>query len=248
MDIIRESLEPTRKIEIAIVIPTYYRKDGNTYQYLKRALKSIKDQTYKNYKIYLIGDNYEHPEEVEEIIEKLNISKITFENLSFAKERQKYTGRLLWSYGGVNAINHGISLALRENFEFICHLDHDDWWLENHLEEVYKCIIENKSDWVCTKSTFLNPYSFLPRITSDETYIPFLPRESSLIHSSVCMNFKKIPLFYRDVYEETGKIGLPADADLWERCRIFLQDNNLKSYFINKITCRHDEEGYSLKN
>lgn len=43
---------------------------------------------------------------------------------------------------------------------------------------------------------------------------PFQPKESSLIHSSVCMNFKKIPLYYRDVFEETANIGLPADADL----------------------------------
>jgi len=61
------------------------------------------------------------------------------------------------------------------------------------------------------------------------------------------MNFKHISLFYRDIYEITNKVGLPADADLWERTRDYIQNNNLKSYYINKLTCRHDEEGYSRK-
>jgi hypothetical protein len=59
------------------------------------------------------------------------------------------------------------------------------------------------------------------------------------------MDFKKIPLLYRDIYDLTNTVGLPADADLWERTREYIQNNNLKSYFINKLTCRHDEEGYS---
>ena len=48
---------------------------------------------------------------------------------------------------------------------------------------------------------------------------------------------------YRN-YQETKKLGLPADADLWERTREYIIKHNLKSYFINKLTCRHDEEGF----
>jgi hypothetical protein len=61
------------------------------------------------------------------------------------------------------------------------------------------------------------------------------------------MNFKKIPLLYRDLYAETGNVGLPGDADLWERSRDFIKENNLKSYYINEFTCYHDEEQYSKK-
>ena len=59
------------------------------------------------------------------------------------------------------------------------------------------------------------------------------------------MNFKRIPLLYRDLYELTNKVELPADADLWERTKDYIKKNNLKSFYINKLTCRHDEEGYS---
>lgn len=230
--------------KIAIIISTYRREDGKTPDFLYRALSSIKKQTYQNYKIFLIGDKYEKSEEVLEIIKKLSIKNIYFENLPIAKERDKYKGNVLWSYGGVNAMNHAIKKALNENFDYMCHLDHDDWWYENHLELINECIIKTNSDWICTKSTWGNDKIFLPLINSLEKYIEFLPRSSKLIHSSVCMNFKKIPLFYRDLFEENGNVGLPADADLWERTRLVITQNNFKSTFINELTCRHDEEGY----
>ena len=233
-----------KNTKLAIVIATYRRDDGKSSEFLFRTLESIKKQTYKNYKIFLIGDKYDKPEEVTQIIKNLSLDKIYFENLPIAKERSKYTGHVLWSYGGVNAINHGIKIALSEGFDYMCHLDHDDWWYENHLELINKCISETGSDWVCTKSTYRNPFTFLPPINTNDEYVDFHPRSSILIHSSVCMNFKKIPLLYRDIYEETGVVGLPTDADLWERCRQYIISNKLKSTLINKITCRHDEEGY----
>jgi hypothetical protein len=58
------------------------------------------------------------------------------------------------------------------------------------------------------------------------------------------MNFKTIPLKYRDILGETGQVGEPADADLWDRCREYILKHNLKSYVINKLTCYHEEEGY----
>jgi glycosyltransferase involved in cell wall biosynthesis len=237
-----------KNYNFAVVISTYYRKDGSTLKYLTNALDSVFSQTYKNFKIFLIGDKYEDNDEFIKIISKYPQDKIYYENLSYAKERDLYINKLLiWSYGGVNAINIGIDKALLDGYEYICHLDHDDWWLTNHLEEINNCLDLTGADWVCTKSTYGSPTKFLPDVNSNELYIPFHPKSSRLIHSSVCMNFKKIPLKYRDVYSETQQLGLPADADLWERTREFIIQNNLKSYYINKLTCRHDEEGYERR-
>jgi glycosyltransferase involved in cell wall biosynthesis len=235
-------------VKLGIVIATYQRKDGTTPFFLQKALDSIFSQTYQNFKIFLIGDKYEDNEEFVNIISKYPQDKIYYKNLPYAKERDSYTDKLtLWSYGGVNAMNFGIEKALEEGYEFICHLDHDDWWLPNHLEEIKQAIELTNSDWVCTKSTYMSLVNTLPRVISDELYIPFHPKSSQLIHSSVCMNFKKIPLKYRDIYEETKKLGLPSDADLWERTRMYIIEHNLKSYYINKLTCRHDEEGFERK-
>lgn len=231
-------------MKLGIVIPTYYRKDSSTIKYLKRAIDSVFNQTHPNFKIFLIGDRYENVEEVYSLLNNYDNRKISFNNLPIAKERDNYTNKwAIWSYGGINATNVGIEISLSEGYEYICHLDHDDYWDKTHLELINKCINDTKSDWICTKSYYVNN-SVLPTINSDSLYVEFLPKSRELIHSSVCMNFKNIPLKYRDIFDETGEVGLPADADLWERCRDFILRNNLKSTHINKITCNHIEEGY----
>jgi len=234
-------------MKFGIVIPTYYRKDKTTKFYLTRALNSVLNQKYKNFKIYLIGDRYENEEEINELVSKYESENFYFENLKVAKERDFYTNKYaVWSYGGVNATNYGIDISLAEGNEYICHLDHDDYWSETHLETIKNCIDITGSDWVCTKSIYVDN-RILPVSLSTEKYISFLPKPESLIHSSVCMNFKKIPLKYRDLFAETGKIGLPTDAELWYRSGKYIIENNLKSTLINEITCYHIEEGYERK-
>jgi glycosyltransferase involved in cell wall biosynthesis len=231
---------------ISIVIPTYYRKDGFTITYLKRAIDSVFNQTYQNFKIYLIGDRYEKEIEIVEFLKNYD-ERIFFKNLEIAKERDIYNDKwAIWSYCGVNATNVGIDISLSEDNEYICHLDHDDCWGENHLELINKCINDTKSDWICTKSYYVNN-RILPTVNSNSLYVEFLPKSSTLIRSSVCMNFKNIPLRYRDIFDETGVVGLPSDADLWERCRDYILQNNLKSTHINEVTCYHIEEGFERK-
>lgn len=235
-------------MKLGIVITTYYREDGNTKVLLKRCLDSIFNQTYQNFMIYLIGDKYEFPDEIGELLKEYDKDKITFINLEIAKERDLYYNNkwALWSYGGVNAINYGIDKSLYDGYNYICHLDHDDYWDKKHLENINDCIKLTNSSWICTKSYYINNY-ILPNINSSEKYIDFKPKKESLIHSSVCVDFNKIPLRYRDIFSETGYVGLPADAELWERCREFIEKNNLKSTLINEITCYHIEEGYVRK-
>jgi glycosyltransferase involved in cell wall biosynthesis len=234
-------------MKFGIIIPTYYRKDKNTKFYLTRALDSVFKQNYQNFKIYLIGDRYENEEEINELVSKYEGENFYFENLKIAKERDLYTNKYaIWSYGGVNATNHAIDISLSEGNNYICHLDHDDYWSENHLENIKNCIESTGSDWVCTKSLYVGN-RVLPQVVSSEKYINYIPKPQSLIHSSVCMNFKNIPLKYRDLFFETGKIGLPTDAELWDRTGKYIIQNNLKSTLINEITCYHIEEGYERK-
>lgn len=230
-------------INFGIIIPTYYRQDGKSKNYLIRALSSVFNQSYQNFKIYLIGDRYEKEEEIYEILELYDKSKIYFENLPIAEERDNYSNKMaIWSYGGVNASNYGIDLSLKDNNYYICTLDHDDFWEGNHLELLNKYMIQTGSDWACTKSNYLN--IVFPNINSNLNYIQFLPKARSLIRSSACMNFKAIPLKYKDLFKENGTTSLPSDADLWERCAMHIKSNGLKSILINSTTCNHLEEGY----
>lgn len=231
----------------AIIIPTYKRPDCKTPFYLNRALNSILNQSYTNYKVYLIGDKYIDDTEFDSFGEEFSSDNFYKENLSVAKERDNYTNReVLWKYGGCNATNYGIDLALEDDIDYICMLDHDDRWTPNHLKNFNELIQTHNVPWLCSRSTYL--HGTLPNIKTDERFIPFIPSPTSLVKSSACINQKMIPIRIRNVYEETGKVGRSGDSDLWERVSKYMKENELKGYLINEVTCHHDEEGYSRKN
>jgi glycosyltransferase involved in cell wall biosynthesis len=233
-------------MKIGIIISTYQREDGKTPVYLNRTLDSVLAQTYKNYKIFLIGDRYENNDEFESYVKKINHVEHYFENLPIAHERDVYGSNknALWSYGGTNATNYAMDLCEKEGIDFVVTLNHDDWWYETHLEEFYNCYEMFKCDFMCTKSTFFNPNNFLPIVNSKEYYNSFFPSYGALIHSSAIINIKNIPLRYIDLFKTTGKVGLPGDGEYWNRATKFMRENKLCGIMINKLTCRHDEEGY----
>ena len=109
-------------MNIAITTATYQRPDGGTPEYLFRALNSIKEQHHQDFKLFLIGDNYEDNDEFESLATSvLDPEKVYFENLPVAEERSIYTDYNLWCCGGVNAMNTGIQRALEQGFDWIAH-------------------------------------------------------------------------------------------------------------------------------
>lgn len=230
-------------MNLAIVINTYQKLDGSTPSVLTRAIESIKNQTYQNYKVFLIGDAYADDTEFTQLAKTIiDTDKIVFENLPFAKERDKYQigSNQLWCSGGVNARNYGIELAKSMGFEYICHLDHDDYWHPQHLELINHTIeATNNPPFVYTCGTYYN--SYLPAVPLSNEIVEILPVPARVIHSSVCINHSQIPLLYRDVFEETG-VCEPADADMWKRISEYIKLNNLKSYLITSLTCYHPTE------
>jgi acetyltransferase-like isoleucine patch superfamily enzyme len=235
-------------MKLGIVIATYQKLDGSTPIILKRAIESIKNQSYQDYILIVIGDKYEDNDEFETICNEADLGdKIIYENLPYAKEREKYPigSKELWSSGGVNARNYGIDLGLGLGLEYICHLDHDDYWHPQHLEIINYTIETTKDTSVInTCSTYFN--SYLPQVELTNEIIPSEIKPGGFIHSAVCINHKKIPLKYRDVFEETGK-EYAADADMWRRIGEFVKKNNLKTYQITSLTCFHPSEGETHK-
>jgi glycosyltransferase involved in cell wall biosynthesis len=230
-------------MKIGIVIPTYQKNNGTTPSLLTRALNSIKNQTYTDYKVFLIGDRYDNNDEFIQLATTIiDSDKIYYENLPVAVEREKYPidSYKLWCAGGVNATNWGIEKSLSEGINHICHLDHDDYWESNHLEVISEVIKEKKPAFVYTISTHMNK-GILPKVNIDGGVIESTPVACSLIHSSVCINCDVIPFRYRDVFLETNKI-YPSDADMWNRIGAYINENKLQSFLIKKLTCKHPIE------
>jgi len=230
-------------MNIGIVIPTYRRLDGTTFELLSRALESVKSQTHTDYKVFLIGDDYDDNDEFIKISNSIiDNNKIYYENLPVALERSKYKmgGRELWCSGGVNATNHGIRIAKSMGFDYICHLDHDDYWHPHHLEIINR-VIENSSNLAFVYTCGVYKSSYLPRVELNNDVITSLPKVCHVLHSSVCINHSLIPFEYRDVYSEEGRVT-EADGDMWSRIYKYVTDNNLNSYLIRSLTCYHPNE------
>ena len=231
-----------------IVFPTYQRPDGLSEFYIRRLLDSIYAQSHQDFEVYMIGDKYSDQEQFDQIVKSYD-HRIKAVNLPYANERDKYEdGDKLWSSGGANAMNTGIEMAKRDGHSFICLQNHDDFYYPTYLEEVNRCIKITGADFVFAKGYFTNGQEFpLYSLPSDKDYHEIYPHCTLLLTQTVCMNFVKIPLLFRDVYEETGNVS-PSDCDLWERVREYMVSNSLQSVFINKILVNVPEEGYTKRN
>jgi glycosyltransferase involved in cell wall biosynthesis len=233
---------------IGVTIHTYQRADGQTPSLLKRTIQSIYNQSYQNFKIFIVGDKYENNEEFESIIKEFVeiADKIVFENLCFAHERDKYLGvnnTALWNCGGANALNHANNLAKANGITKLCHIDHDDIWLPNHLEIIAKAIVEkNNPAFIYTLSKYLNNPVF-PHMQVDGQIVESYPAYCSLIHSSAYIDLEQIHLSYRDLWAEEGRY-FPSDGDMWNRISEKCKRENLKSYVIREVSCIHENENY----
>ncbi len=198
-------------MKLGILITTYQKPDGTTPSLLNRALKSIESQTHEDYIIIVVGDNYENNEELNSICQSFNFKgNILVSNLPYAKERDRYPigSREWWASGGVNARNQGIDICLNEGVDYICHLDHDDYWHPQHLEVINHTIEVTKKTAVVinTCSTYFN--SYLPKTKLTNEIIPSNIQPGTLIHSSAFFEINRICRFVLTVFIEP-----PFDID-----------------------------------
>lgn len=233
-------------LKIGIVISTYQRPDGKTPELLTRALNAINNQTYTNWKVYLIGDNYTNQKEFEELSNIIPQDKILAINLPVAVERNRYPegGMKLWYSGGTHAVNIGIEFAINEGYHWVCHCDHDEQWLPNHLEEISKAILTTNSPALYTKGKYFNNIVLPRNINSSELYINRRPKPADTINSACCFNYFVIPLRRRDP-SYFYNIHDAADAFFLKTVNEFLDTYKLSSILINKVTMINYQEGYT---
>lgn len=233
-------------MKLGIIIATYQRADNSTPAYLTRALESIKNQTHQDYKVFLIGDNYENDNEFSTLAKStIPQDKLYFENLPIAVERVRYPqgGIELWRCGGANAFNHGVAKCYEEGINYICKLDHDDYWGEDHLSSINTVIesTEGRAAVIYTCGSYFN--SYLPQVPLDGAVVADFPKPGQAIHSTSCIDHSRVYLKYRDTAFETG-VPDAGDADLLKRLEVEIRQNNLESYLIRKLTCLHPQENH----
>ena len=151
---------------IDIIIPNYNK--GN---YLKECLDSVLNQTYKNWRAYLIDDfSNDNSEEILKTYLAEDKINITFLNQNF---------------GPSYCRNLGIK---NSKSEYIAFLDSDDFWPKNKLEiQIYE-MLKNKYDFSYTDIKYFINNNFkdtkkteLPKIYDFDKFI----RKSTMSTSSI---------------------------------------------------------------
>lgn len=113
-----------KKDKVTIIIPSYDRFD-----FLNNAIKSVKEQTYRNVEIIIINDG-----STDERYKTINIDGVKVLH-------QEKNSRILFGFPNINYIrNIGIK---HSTGEYIAFLDDDDYWLPRKLELQMKYMKEN---------------------------------------------------------------------------------------------------------
>ncbi|MCD6599969.1 MAG: glycosyltransferase family 2 protein [Dehalococcoidia bacterium] len=119
--------------KVSVIIPTFRRPD-----LLKRAIKSVLEQTFQDFEIIVVDDN--NPGEIE--IQTHEIVR------DFNDERLRYVPHEI-NKGNAAARNTGINLA---KGEYVAFLDDDDIFLPQKLKEHINILDESTEDVVLTYS------------------------------------------------------------------------------------------------
>jgi len=197
------------KNSLVSTIITTYKRDRNI---LKRALKSVLNQTYRNYEIIVVddnGNNSSYQNEVEKAIFELNSSQ----KIKLIKHEK--------NLGAPRARNTGLKYA---NGEFIAFLDDDDGWLEKKLElQVKKFKDSDNSNLGLVYCWFykyeqLNNKSFTKKIQKPS--IKKKQVEKELLYKNF-IGSTSFPLIKKECFDTVGQfdenLEAKQDYDMWIR-------------------------------
>jgi glycosyltransferase involved in cell wall biosynthesis len=200
---------------VSVVIPTYNRASD-----LKRALKSVLDQTYFNWEVLVI-DNYS-TDGTNELISEFNDVRIKL----FKINNQ-----------GVIAVSRNLGIRLSSG-EYIAFLDSDDFWLPKKLE-ISLIFLQQGADIVYHDLYLFRKkeqYFFIrkakTRVLATPVYDNLLAKGNALNNSSVVV--KRDLLFRINLFSEDKGLIAMEDYDAWLKI----------SKFTNKFTQIPETLGY----
>lgn len=181
----------------SIVIPTYNRPD-----LLGRAIESVINQSFKNFEIIIVNDGSSVG-----LNEYANIKKHYSEHKNVVFIDKKNEGPSI-------ARNTGIQ---NSKGEFICFLDDDDYYLENHLAELYELIQTHHSvegiyrtfSYFKENEEHLIPQKFTKQ--KDEHPVMYV-LQYLILMMNVCINKTVLKQY---LFNPTLKVG--EDYEMWVR-------------------------------
>lgn len=206
---------------ISVIVTSY-----NYEKYIDKNLKSILNQTYKNYEVIIIEDGSKD--------NSLNIIKKYTDKY---KNFHLYTHPNYQNKGLVESVKLGISKA---RGTYVAFLESDDYWHKNNLLEKVKMI--NKYDDVAFISNKVEVFGDIDNIEIRRDYIKrinsILFKEKNVFHPLQLIKFNIIPTFScvmirKDVLENLNfDTPIPQFLDFWLYRQIVLKH---PLYYSSKV-------------
>lgn len=217
--------------EISVIITTYKRDQ----KFLKRAISSVLNQTFKDFELIIVDDNGDdkYSEIVNGVVNNIN-SIQPLKIISHVK-----------NLGAQQARNSGINHA---KGKYIAFLDDDDEWLENKLEVQLKSFKESDNPSLGLVYCGFNKitYDKNNRVKNIEKVLPILDNNEIIknIYRKNYIGSTSLPLIKKECFETVGLFDLnlkaKQDYDMWIRIS--------KRYaidYVNEALCNyyaHNEE------
>ena len=207
-----------KKINISVIIPYFKKK-----KYFEKTIKSILNQSYKNFEIILIYDDVNQNELifVKNVLKKIKNTKILVNKKPL---------------GPGNSRNKGV---LKAKGDYIAFCDADDIWKKNKLLSQFNFMKKNKLNFSHTSYSIIDKYSKIIgkfRIKKELNYQNLL--KSCDIGLSTVMISKKILL-----KNEFCSLKTKEDYELW--LRLSKKEKSLKGLDIFFSSWRMTENSLS---
>ncbi len=199
----------------SIILPTY-----NDLENLKKSIRSIDRQTYKNFELIIVNDGSN--DDTKLYLSKLNIPYLKVVNL------EKNSG------GPATGRNKAIE---NSSGMWLCFIDSDDFWFKRKLE-VMKNMIEEKSncDVFCHNLISKNKISkkkiklFSGPLSANQEYKDLLTIGNKLLLSGTCVNSKFL-IENKIHFNSKKKYISVEDYDFW----LNLSFKDAKFFFIKEF-------------
>ncbi|MEG0254909.1 glycosyltransferase family 2 protein [Vagococcus sp.] len=212
---------------VSIIIPTYKRP----FKIVKRAIDSVKNQSYQNIEIIVVDDSPIDYPEIEKIKDYVNKNK----NMIYIKNRT--------NLGGGKSRNKGIENA---NGVFVTFLDDDDVYLPLKIENQVNFMEKNEYDMSFTK---MNIYNTNDKLVDVREYknIP-ISNNSELLKYHLKYHMTGTPTFMYRI-DSLKKIGGFDDVKMGQEFYLMLKTikNDLKVGYMDKCDIKvYKHEGEAI--
>lgn len=172
---------------------------------LNRTIKSVLNQTYKNFEIVVVGDFCTDDTEVK--IRNLNDHRIKYYNLE-SRDSYPENKRDKWYTAGIPPANYASQLA---SGDWIFPLDHDDEFTPDHIEKLLEAAIRGKFEMVYGKIISI-------KNNLEKREIWSFPPEQNNFGFQAAMYMRALNFFEYDI--KSYLLGEPGD---WNLCRRMLE-------------------------